>query len=89
MCIRDRLIVNRSGGNGGPQTVTVGGRISKSSDGNVSIEMNQKTSDTNKNLRLQNKAKNLNQRAQNIEQRQSELTKAAGFKQKGWSGFQK
>lgn len=83
------LIVNRSGGNGGPQTVTVGGRISKSSDGNVSIEMNQKTSDTNKNLRLQNKAKNLNQRAKNIEQRQSELTKAAGFKQKGWSGFQK
>ena len=83
------LIVSRSGGNGGPQTVTVGGRISKSSDGNVSIEMNQKTSDTNKNLRLQNKARNLNQRAQNIEQRQSELTKAAGFKQKGWSGFQK
>ena len=27
--------------------------------------------------------------AQNIQQRESELKKAAGFKQKGWAGYQK
>ena len=62
-------IVSRSGEPGGPQTLTVSGKLNTSNDGNVTIDINQKTSETNRNARLQDRAVRLNEKAKNIANR--------------------
>ena len=76
-------IVSRSGEPGGPQTLTVSGKLNTSNDGNVTIDINQKTSETNRNARLQDRAVRLNEKAKNIANRGN-----SSYKQKGWSGYQ-